>query len=43
MPRKPKYAKTQIETWKCDKCEFVWYYKTMRCPLCASIKLIRMN
>lgn len=43
IPRKPKYAKAQIETWKCGACDFTWYYQTMRCPLCTDTGLARIN
>ncbi|MFH1630611.1 MAG: hypothetical protein ABIA21_00100 [Candidatus Aenigmatarchaeota archaeon] len=43
LPRKPKYAKTQIETWKCASCEHVWYYATIKCPLCYSQQTLRIN
>ena len=43
MPRKPKYDTVQIETWKCGKCEHVWYYQTLKCPICTSLDLLRIN
>ena len=40
--KKSKYNKQYIETWKCKGCEFEWCYKTMKCPLCYSLTMIKI-
>jgi len=40
MSRRPKYDKAQIDTWQCNDCEFLWYYKTIKCPMCYSPKTL---
>ncbi|MFH0836781.1 MAG: hypothetical protein V1870_01505 [Candidatus Aenigmatarchaeota archaeon] len=43
MSRRPKYDTAQIATWKCGECDFLWYYKTIKCPLCYSDNTVKIN
>ena len=34
--RKSKYKKIHTKKWNCVKCNYDWFYKTIRCPTCSS-------
>jgi hypothetical protein len=40
--KKSKYNKQYIEMWKCGGCAFEWCYRTMKCPLCYSVKTVKI-
>ena len=39
MRGNPKYAKTYAEIRRCEDCDFRFYYKALRCPMCNCPRL----
>ena len=37
-----KHKKSVVRSWKCDSCNYVYFYKTTKCPACESpqVKLL---
>lgn len=34
--RKPKYKKATVHSWSCNACNYKWFYKSSKCPICSS-------
>jgi predicted Zn-ribbon and HTH transcriptional regulator len=37
--RKPKYKKIYTKKWNCKKCDYNWFYHTLKCPTCSSTEI----
>src|SRR3989338_2456462 len=40
--KKSKYKKVHLEAWKCGGCNFECAYKTLKCPLCSCLGMIKI-
>ncbi|MBI4014902.1 MAG: hypothetical protein HY365_03025 [Candidatus Aenigmarchaeota archaeon] len=42
VKKKSKYNKVHLEAWKCDACSFECSYKTLKCPLCSTLNMVKI-
>ena len=42
IKKKSKYNKVHLEAWKCDACSFECSYKTLKCPLCSTLNMVKI-